>query len=135
MTRCTQSNTVRAGSRKSDLMASCSDDLETLAAVPVNSPRRGDSLWMRKREFTWATRETAASWRCKWNETIDAHHCFPAGVDIDREFARRNVPAVADAVVHVGRVFAGELCVGRDCDLRPLPWKRESVPDDFDRRA
>src|SRR6516162_5917626 len=123
-------NTARAASREWAWMANCWGDMEVSAAVPANLPHRGDSLLMRKKEFTWATPETAGSWRCKWNETIDAHHRVFIGIDVDPLFAGRNVSILADAILHAGRVCAGELRAGRDCASRSPARRWESMSND-----
>src|SRR5579864_9476762 len=123
MTRCMRSNTVRAASRGSASMANYSVGTEALAAAPGNSPRHGDLLWTRKGESTSATRETAGSWRCKWNETLDAHHRFRARIDVDRLFARRDVPSLANAIFYAGCVSAGGPRTDCGCALRPRAWR------------
>src|ERR1035441_1444682 len=115
-------------------MAGCWADLERPARDSDNLPRRGESLWTRKKEFTWRTRATAASWSCRCHETTDALRCFPAGRDLNREFARRNVSPVANALFYAGGVCASRL--RSDCIGAPQPVARgwPGVPDHFNLR-
>src|SRR5882724_13486370 len=97
-------------------MAGHWDDTEPSAPASDNSPRRGESRSIPTREFTWPIPEIAASWRCRCNETVGAPYCFPARSDLDRQFARRDVPVVADAVVRAGGLCAFVLRI--NCDGR-----------------
>src|ERR1017187_4211512 len=115
-------------------MAGCWADLERPAAARDNLPRRGESPWTRKKEFTWPTREIAASWSCKCHETIHAHHHFSAGRNLHLVPARRDVSPVADAIVHAGGVPAGVRRAHRACNARPLAWQWPEVSDYFDWR-
>src|ERR1039457_1784324 len=103
--------------------------------VPVsdNLPNRGVLRWIRKKISTWRTRETAASWSYRYHETAITHRCFPAGINLDRESARRDVSPVADALLHAGGVCTSGRRVDRFRVLRPMARRWPGVPDYFHR--